>query len=268
MTPAYFRALGIQLLRGREFTDRDVRDAPRVVLINQTLARRYFGEADPIGLDTTRGTIVGIVGDVRQVNLDQPAVPELYYPMAQNWSQLSELGMSLVVRADRAPEPLIGAIRSAVREINPNLAIFNVKTMDEVIADALWELNLHRWLVGLFAGLALVLAAVGLYAVISYSVAIRRREWAVRLALGSDPTTLASLVLKRGLRLSVIGIATGIIAAIACGLSLPSLPVQLSAGPVTFAAISALLLAIAVCASFLPAIRVARATPALALREE
>jgi putative ABC transport system permease protein len=268
VTPGYFQALGIPVVKGRGFSDRDARDAPRVVLINQTLARRYFGDADPLGLDTTRGTIVGVVGDVRQVNLGQPAVPELYYPMAQNWAQLSDLGMSLVVRADRAPEPLVGAIRAAVGEINPNMAIFNVKTMDEVIVDALWELNLYRWLVGLFAGLALALAAVGLYAVISYGVVIRRREWAVRLALGSDPATLTRLVLKRGVRLSAIGIGIGITAAIAGVWSRPNLPVQLTARPATLAAISALLLAIALCASFLPATRAARSTPALALRQD
>ncbi len=268
VTPGYFAALGIPVVRGRGFTTFDGRDGPRVIVINQALAFRYFGRGDPLGAPTTRGTIVGIVGDVRQINLKEPAVPELYYPMAQNWSQLSDLGMSLVVRTDSAPGALIDAIRSAIREINPNMAVFNVKTLDEIITDSLWELHLYRWLVGLFAGLALGLAAIGLYALMSYGVAIRRREWAVRLALGSCPQTLARLVLIRGLRLSAIGIAIGIVAAIAAGLLLPGLPVQLSAGPLTFAAVSALLLAIALIASFVPAVRVARSTPALALRED
>jgi putative ABC transport system permease protein len=268
VTPGYFDALGIPVLKGREFTDRDTPEVPRVILINQALARRYFGEEDPLGMETTRGTIVGIVGDVRQVNLDQPAVPELYYPMAQNWAQLSELGMSLVVKVDQPAEPLIGPIRSAVREINPNMAIFNVKLLEDVIADSLWDLNLYRRLVGWFAALALVLAAVGVYAVVSYAVAIRRREWAVRLALGSDPAALARLVLKSGLRLSGIGIFIGIITAVIAGLFVPNLPVPISAGPATFAAIAVLLLSIALCASFLPAIRVARSTTALALRQD
>jgi putative ABC transport system permease protein len=268
VTPGYFTALGIPVVRGRGFTALDGRDAPRVIVINQALARRYFGKADPLGADTTRGTIVGIVGDVRQVTLKEPSVPELYYPMAQNWSQLSDLGMSLVVRTDSAPEPLIDAIRSAVRDISANMAVFNVKTLDEVITDSLWELHLYRWLVGLFAGLALGLAAIGLYALMSYSVAVRRREWAVRLALGSQPGRLARLVLIRGLRLSVIGIAIGIVAAIAAGLWLPGLPVQISAGPLTFVIVSALLLAIAFSASLLPAVRVARSMPSLALRQD
>jgi putative ABC transport system permease protein len=268
VTPGYFTALGIPVVRGRGFTALDGRDAPRVIVINQALARRYFGKADPLGADTTRGTIVGIVGDVRQVTLKEPSVPELYYPMAQNWSQLSDLGMSLVVRTDSAPEPLIDAIRSAVRDISANMAVFNVKTLDEVITDSLWELHLYRWLVGLFAGLALGLAAIGLYALMSYSVAVRRREWAVRLALGSQPGRLARLVLIRGLRLSVIGIAIGIVAAIAAGLWLPGLPVQISAGPLTFVIVSALLLAIAFSASLVPAVRVARSMPSLALRQD
>ena len=268
VTPGYFHALGIPVLKGRGLTERDTRDTPRAIVINRTLARRYFGGLDPVGLETTRGTIVGIIGDVRQVNLDQPAVPELYYPMAQNWTQLSDLGMSLVVRTDRRPEPLVDAIRATIREVAPSVAIFNVKTMDEVVADSLWDLNLYRWLVGLFAVLTLVLAAVGLYGVMSYSVATRRREWAVRLALGSDPAALAGLVVKRGVRLSGIGIAIGIITAMTAGLSIPNLPVSFSAGPATFAAISALLLTIGLCACFLPAIRVARSTPAVALRQE
>jgi predicted permease len=268
VTPGYFDALGIPVLSGRPLTEADTRDTPRVIVINQTLARRYFGGVDPVGVETTRGTIVGIVGDVRQVNLDEPAVPELYYPMAQNWTQLSDLGMTLVVRTDRRPEPLVDAIRSAIRHVAPGVAIFNVKTMDEVIADSLWDLNLYRWLVGLFAVLTLALAAVGLYGVISYGVAVRRREWAVRLALGSDPVALARLVLKRGLQLSVIGIMVGIIGALATWLTVPDLPVSFSAGPATFATISTLLLTIGFIACFFPAMRAARSTPALALRQE
>lgn len=188
--------------------------------------------------------------------------------MAQNWAQLSELGMSLVVRTETRPEPLIDAIRSAIREVNPTIAIFSVKTMDEVVADSLWDLNLYRWLVGLFAVLTLVLAAVGVYGVVSYSVAIRAREWAVRLALGSEPAALARLVLTRGLVLSGAGIAIGAAAAVAAGLSAAAFPIAFSASPATLAAISVLLMAIAVGASILPAFRAAHVAPAAALRQE
>lgn len=268
ITPGYFQALGIPVVKGRGLTDRDTRDAPPVIVMNETLAQRYFGSADPIGAQTTRGTIVGVVADVRQIDLDRPAVPELYYPMAQNWSQLADLGMSLVVRTHERPEAIIEPVRALVREVNPNLAIFNIRRMDQVLSDSLWDLNLYLWLIGLFAGLALLLAAIGLYGVISYSVAIRGREWAVRLALGSDPAALARLVLRRGLFLCCIGIMIGVLGTLAFGLALPNLPIALNLNAATFARVTAMLLGIALLASLIPAIRITRIAPAAALRVE
>src|SRR5439155_62769 len=182
----YFRTLGIPIRRGRAFTTRDTRDAPPVILINETLARRYFGDADPTGAPTTRGTIVGVVGDIRQVSLDKPSEPELYYPIAQNWSQVSDLGMSLIVRTEGRPETLIDAVRGVVRQANPNQAIFNVKTMAQVVADSLSEFTLFLALIASFAGLALLLAITGTYGVIAYVSTSRTREFAIRMALGAD----------------------------------------------------------------------------------
>jgi putative ABC transport system permease protein len=268
ITPGYFQALAIPVVKGRGFTDRDTRDAPPVIVMNETLAQRYFGSADPIGAQTTRGTIVGVVADVRQIDLDRPAVPELFYPMAQNWSQLADLGMSLVVRTRERPEAIIEPVRALVRDVNPNLAIFNIRRMDQVLSDSLWDVNLYLWLIGLFAGVALLLAAIGLYGVISYSVAIRGREWAVRLALGSDPAALARLVVRRGLYLCSIGIMIGVLGTLAFGLALPNLPIALNPNPATFARVTAMLLGIALLASLIPAFRITRIAPAAALRVE
>ncbi|MGH9370348.1 MAG: FtsX-like permease family protein, partial [Vicinamibacterales bacterium] len=187
---------------------------PQAILINEALARAHFQGDDPIGRDTDRGTIVGVVGDVRQARLDQPAIPEIYQGVSRDAGIASDLGLSLIVSTSGSPEAIVPAVRAAVREVNPILAIFNAKTMDRVLSDSLWELNLYRWLIGLFVVLALVLATIGLYGVISYGVTSRSREFAVRLALGSDPAGLARLVLARGARLVTIGLVLGAIGAL------------------------------------------------------
>jgi len=268
VTPGYFRALGIPVLQGRALTEADTAEAPRVILINDALARQYFPGEDPVGRDLNRGTIVGVVGSVRQVGLDRPAGPEIYYPAAQNVTMSSDIGMSLVVRTTGRPEPYTDVVRSAVRRVNPNLAIFNVKTMERVLADSLWELNLYVWLIGLFAALALVLAAIGLYGVISYNVTSRMREFAVRLALGSDPMGVARLVLGRAVRLASAGLAGGVLVALSLATLVRNLPIGIGTDPATYAGIAALLFAIALMACLVPALRVARVNPATALRHD
>jgi predicted permease len=269
VTPGYFDALGIRIRSGRGFNSSDTRDSPRVILINETLARLYFGESDPVGIEMNRGHIVGVVSDVRQAHLDQPAVPEIYTPMSQNWSQVADLGMTLVVRASGTLQPLEQAVRTQVREVNPRIAIFNIRTMDEVVADSLWNLNLFRWLIGWFAALTLTLAAVGLYGVISYGVTARRREWALRLALGSAPSGVTNRVLRRGIGLTAIGVAAGGVLIVVLTRWIGSM-VQIGSdlSGAMFTAVSLLMTAIALAASWLPAVRVSRIAPAAALRHE
>ncbi|MEP6917290.1 MAG: ABC transporter permease [Acidobacteriota bacterium] len=269
VTPGYFRALGIPVLRGRPLADSDTAEAPPVVVVNDALARRYFPGEDPVGRVLDRGTIVGVVGDVRNVGLDRPPDPDLFYPAAQNLAMVSDIGMSLVVRTAVPPDRLVEALRSTVHELNPTVAIFNVKTMEQVVADSLWELNLYRWLIGLFAALALLITAIGLYGVIAYHVSSRRREFAVRLALGSAPMAVARLVMGRAVRLAGAGLAAGVLTAnAATPLLLRSLPVGERPGAVTYGVTAALLLAIAVLAGLVPAIRVASVNPATALRHD
>jgi predicted lysophospholipase L1 biosynthesis ABC-type transport system permease subunit len=239
-----------------------------VILVNNALARRYFPNGDAVGQELNRGTIVGVVGDVRQVALDRDAEPELYYPAAQNVTMASDIGMSLIVRTVGRPEAAIEAIRSTVRDVNPKLAIFNVKTMEQVVADSLWQLNLYRWLIGLFASLALVLATIGLYGVVSFGAASRTREFAVRLALGSDPGRLARLVLARGLWLATGGIILGLLIALAIAPAVRDVSAALVGDMATYAVAAALLIGIALLASVVPALRVARVNPAVALRHD
>jgi putative ABC transport system permease protein len=267
VTPGYFDALGIPI-RGRVIAERDAVGEGRGILVNEAFARQHLPDDDPLGRRTDRGTIVGVVGDVRQSRLDRPAIPEIYGSIGPDAGVASELGMSLIVRSKTSLEALVPALRAAVRETSPVAAIFNVKTMEQVVADSLWELNLYRWAIGLFAGLALLLAAIGLYGVISYSVSSRTREFAVRLALGAEPSGIARLVLNRGIRLAAIGLALGVLSALGVLPFLRNLATAIRPDFGTFLIISGLLLAISLAACLVPALRVAGVNPATALRRD
>ena len=268
VTPGYFQAMGIRVVRGREFTEYDDEAAPRVIVVNETLVRRYLPDEDPIGVDLDRGTIVGVIRDVRQAGLDRPAEPEIFYPQAQNVTMSPDIGMSLAVRTEGPPEALIGQIRSAVREVNPRLAIFNVKTMNDVMADSMWELNLYRWLITMFATLALVLAAIGLFGVMSYTVTARIREFAVRLALGSNPARLGRLVLRRGAWLTALGLILGAFVTEQLLMAFGTPPIGGRPDLPIYVSVAALLLMLALAACLIPAFRVASVNPVTALRQE
>ena len=269
VTPGYFQALGIPIRQGRAFNATDTRVTSPVVVINEALARRSFGTADPVGIQTTRGTIVGVVADVRQVNLDQPSVPELYYPIAQNWSQVSELGLTLVVSARDRPDASIDAVRSIVQDANPNLAVFGIKSMDRVVADSLADFTLFLQLLAAFASLALLLAMTGIYAVLTFIATSRTREFALRTALGADRGQVTSLVLGHGLRLTVIGLACGAGAALAAAPLLQQLPMPIS-GPtvLTIVPVALIIGTVGLLACYIPACRAARANPMTVLRGE
>jgi putative ABC transport system permease protein len=268
VTPGYFSTLRIPIVRGRGFTVHDDESSPRVIIVNEALARKYFPGEDPVGRDLDRGQIVGVAADVRQAGLDRPAEPEIFYPAAQNVTMASDIGMSLLVRTDGAPQALVSSVRAAVRGVNPSLAIFNVKTMNQVVDDSLWEVNLYRWIIGLFAALVVVLAAIGLYGVMSYNVTARQREFAIRLALGSRPSRHVRIVMGRGLLLATIGLAAGTLLSAHAMFSLNALPVAGRPDPETFAAIGAVLILVTLVACGIPALRVTAVDSVSALRQE
>ena len=267
VTQGYFPAAGIPLVSGRNFAAGDTADAPRVVLVNQTFARRYFPGEDPVGRELDRGTIVGVVGDVRSSELGRPAEPELYYTIDQNIAT-TDAGMSLVVRSAVPIEPLIGGIRSAVVAVNPRLAIFNVKTLRQIVTESLWQLRLYRWLIGVFAAVAIGLATIGLFAMIAYTAGSRMREFAIRRALGSAPSSIVSLIFARGLTLGAYGIAGGIVAVLFLTWWLGDRTNGIRPDVVTCALVSMFFLAVSAVACITPSLRAAAADPTIALRDE
>ncbi|MPY90717.1 MAG: FtsX-like permease family protein [Luteitalea sp.] len=268
VTPGYFRALGISV-RGRAFTSQDTGDMPPVLIINETLARKSFPGEDPLGKVTTRGTIVGVADDVRQADLDRPSMPELYTAIAQNWSHLSDLGLTLVVGTTDRSDPIRELVRAVVHDVNPNLAVFRIKTMDAVVDDSLSSFTVYLYLLAAAAVLALVLASTGTYAMISHMATARTREFAIRVALGADRPRVIGLVLGQGVRLMTIGLGLGVFGAFAGGQLLQGLPVSVRPPDVvTVMPIAALVAAIAVVASFVPAWRAAATDPIGALRSE
>ena len=267
VTPGYFAALGIPIRRGRGFTHADRAGALPVIVINETLARRAFPGEDPIGLLTTRGTIVGTIADVRTVNLDQPAMPEVYNPIAQNWSQVSDLGMTLVVRTRERPEPLVDTIRSTIRAVHPDQAIFGIKTMETVVEESLSAFTLSLSILSAFAALAIVLALSGTYGVISYLASSRAREFAIRVALGAGRGRVIRFVLGQGLTLTGLGLVIGVCGALAVAPVLSAAPIAVRRPDlVTLIPVAAVIAFVAAVAALIPARRAARVDPMAVLR--
>jgi putative ABC transport system permease protein len=267
----YFKAMGIPLLRGRNFTDQETREARRVVLISESMARQHFPGENPLGKrirvhmfeDPQPMEIVGVVGDVRYDNLLQEGVPAVYFPHPE----LTYPFMTLVLRTAGDPAEMTPAVRRVVREIDPDQPISDVRTMEQVMADTVGRARFNTLLLGLLAGLATVLAAVGIFGVMSYSVTLRTREIGLRIALGAGKSQVLGLILKQGLLLTLIGIGIGLAGALALTRLLSSLLYGVSAtDPLTFTAIAALLTAISCIACYIPAQRAARVDPQIALR--
>jgi predicted permease len=269
VTPGYFRALSIRIVRGRSFSDADTAASPIALVINEALARLQFGGLDPVGRQMNRGTIVGVVADVRGVNADRPGRPEIYYAVAQNWSQLSELGMTLVVSTDGPPDPIVDALRSIARDVDPLLAVFEIKTMDRIVSDSLAMFRLFLSLIAAFAVVAVVLALTGTYGVMSYVAASRSREFAVRMALGADRRRLAFAVLRQGAWLTILGLVGGLGLGVAAAPLLHRLPLTVQRpDAAVLAPLMAGLAVVSLGACLLPALRASRVDPMTVLRSE
>jgi predicted permease len=270
ISPGYFKALGIPLLKGREYTDQDNADSPNVIILNQELARKYWPASDPLGqrieLNDRDWEIVGIVGDVKLLDLAAQDKPELYLPCAQSGSPP---WMFFAIRSRIGPESLIASVRNAVRDVVPDEPLYDVRTMEERVDASTAPRRLDTALLGVFAALALLLSAVGTYGVIAYSVAQRTRELGIRMALGADRADVLSMVTREGLALAGAGVALGVVAALGLTQFLASMLFSVRpADPLTFVSVSVLLVAIALVSSYIPARRATKVDPMVALRYE
>ena len=273
ISPSYFRTMGIPLLKGREFTPQDNRqDAPPVVAVSDTVAKRLWPDEDPIGKQLRFGNdepfareVVGVVGDIKRFGLDSSDDFATYVPYAQQpWTN-----MLIVARATSDPTSLAVAIKGAVQEVDKDQPIHNITTLEKVVANSTSQRRFNLLLLGVFASVALILAAVGIYGVMSYSVTQRTHEIGIRMALGATPTDVLRLIVGQGLTLALIGVSIGIGAAFAVTQVLESLLYGVSAtDPMTFAGTALLLGAVALAASFIPARRATKVDPMVALRYE
>ncbi len=276
VTPGYFQTLRVPLLSGRVLDERDDADAPPVLVINESLARRHWPNSDPVGqrISFQREnlpewwTIVGVVGDVRVYSADEPGTPALYMSYAQKrWDWLD--WMSVVVRTRGEPRGLADELRGAIRSLDPALAVGRIETVRERYAAGESRRRFAAVLLGAFAALALILGTVGVYGVLSYSVAQRTREIGVRIALGARRATVASSVVRQGLNLALAGVAIGLGFAFILSRFLETLVYGITTrDTVTFAAVPLLLVAVAALAAYLPARRATRIDPMRALRTE
>jgi putative ABC transport system permease protein len=272
MSHDYLKAMGIPLLKGRLFNELDATDTKDRIVISDTMARRHWPDEDPIGRrvrinwDDREDEIIGVVGDIKHYGLDSTSVRAMiYWPYARN----PYVTMTVAIRTAGDARQIVNAVTTLVRRLDPDLAVAGVRTMEEVVSSSVAERRLTMLLLTIFAGAALLLAAVGIYGVIAYSVTQRTQEIGIRMALGAQPGDVLRMVAWQGLVLVLIGIVAGGAGAFLLTRLMEGLLFQVKpADPATFAAVSAVLAGVALLASYLPGLRATRVDPVIALRAE
>ena len=270
VSPGYFKTMGIPLLAGREFTEQDTPTAPGTIILSRAAAQKFWGSESAIGKMLHRPTlgtnltVVGVVDDVRNDGLNQE-YPALYFAC----SNISSRQMDVVVRTMGKPESVLSAVRARIHDLDPELALSNIRTMDEWVSNNAAQPRVNATLIGTFAGVALLIAAIGVYGVLAYSVNQRTREIGLRMALGAQQGGVLRWIVGQGMIVAFAGIAIGLVGALALSRLLASLLFGVQPrDPVTFGAVAAVLCAVAFTACLVPAVRASRVDPIVALREE
>ena len=270
VSPGYFKTMNIPLLRGREFEYSDA-STPNIIIVSQATARTFWGDGNPLGRTLRRSadpdipfTVVGVVGDVRSTQLSQES-PAFYYSITTRTMPL----MDVVVRTDASPESLLPAIRKQIKALDPDLPMANVNTMEQWLTTSAAQPRLTSSLLSIFAGVALLIAAIGIYAVLTYSVSQRTREIGIRMALGATPRRVLELIVSEGMRVVLLGLVIGLAGGLALGRTVQSLVYGVGVrDPKIYLEVAAILTAVALAACFIPARRAAVVDPMVALREE
>lgn len=271
VTPHYFRTMGIPLLQGREFDEGSSADKPLRLIVSESFARRYWPNKYPIGMrfrpgtNNPVGTVIGVVGDVRNSNLNEEAQPAFYFP----YDYIGMPGPVLVVRTNSNPESLAAALRAQAREIDTEQPVYNVRTMAQIMSNVTTQPRFQTVLLGLFSVVAVLLAAVGIYSVMSYLVRQRRREIGIRMALGATAHDILRMVIRQGMRQVLLGIVLGLAGSFAATRLMKSLFFEVSAtDPLTFILVTLLLAGVALVACYLPAWYATKVNPLTVLRHE
>jgi putative ABC transport system permease protein len=275
VTADYFKAMGVRVLQGRVFDERDRAEAPPVCIVDETFASTHWPNQTPLGKRVKFGPlddktspwleVVGVVAHVKNYGVDESSRVELYMPYLQN----SVGSLTLVVRTANDPSALSASVRQAVKGVDADVPVFSVRTLDALVADRTAQRRLAVLLISVFAGVALLLAAVGIYGVMSYAVAQRTQEFGIRMALGAEQEHILKMVLRHGTTMAVLGVAIGLVAAFGLARLITTLLFQTSAAdPPTFSAVPVGLMLVALVACYLPARRATRVDPMVALRNE
>jgi putative ABC transport system permease protein len=276
VSPDYFRAMGIPVLQGRAYTDRDSENAPLVMIVNQQLVDEIFRDENPVGKRITFGgtgangqprwfEIVGVVANVRSVELREAPVAELYFSMGQDlWP-----AMSLVVRSSLEPSSLSASVRQVVNEVDRSVPVADVKTMDHIVSESITQPRFNLFLLGLFSAVAMVLSAAGIYGVTAYTVTQRTHELGIRFALGAQVGDVLKMILGQGMAVIGVGLVVGLAAAFGLMRLLRSLLFGVGENDLlTFVAITLVLVLMALIACYIPARRATKVDPLVALRYE
>jgi putative ABC transport system permease protein len=274
ISPQYFAAMGIPLIAGRTFTDEDRADSPRVAIINERLAREFFAGRNPIGEHLPEAsaapsgpTVVGVVKDTSQMSYELPAKSEIYIPYQQYI--FATFMSTVVVRTSGDPMALAAALRKKVWAVDPDQPVVLVQTMNEVVANSIWRPRFSAWIFSILGGLAVLLTAIGIYAVVAYTSGLRAREVGIRVALGATPPEVAAVILRGAMMPLILGLAVSVVVTLLLSRLLAGILYGISGSdPVTYAGAAGLLLAIGALASARPAWRAATRDPLLTLRAE